>query len=192
MKKVLKIFCILLMTLCFVPSLLSAKIGTAPVVKQAPTEEQVPQGQAVVQKAIDFKLVDHDGNIRLLSEITGDKPFILHFWSHSCIYCWMNGLNLNAFSKDHPEIKIVSVPLVYYVELSDGAKTIYKQGYNFPIYMFVDSESIRETVKAYNFEKVPYVVIVKGDKTIVFSENAFKDPKQWEETINKVLPGVLK
>lgn len=152
-----------------------------PDVELAKEEGTVEANNQDLRQAIDFTMVDKDGNTILLSEmIANNKPIILNFWASWCPPCKSEMPDFDTVYKElGSEVQFMMINMTdgqrETVEI--GAQYIEEQGFSFPVYFDVNQEGATN----YQIYSIPTTVFINANGYMVTGAQGAID----EETLRK-------
>ena len=121
------------------------------------------------ENALDFAMVDWDGNTLNLSEIIAEgKPVILNFWASWCPPC---KYEMPDFDKVHRElgdrVNFVMLDLVDGQRETEelGRRYILENGFDMPVFF----DTLREGSRTYGIRSIPTSVFIDREGFIVTS-----------------------
>ena len=126
-------------------------------------------GTQVTGIAPDFEVVDTSGNRLRLSELRG-RPTVLYFWASWCNACKLTSPQVDAFSRDHPEITVIGMA-------SDEPEDL--RGY-----LAETPRSFRtallttQVARTYSISALPTTIVLDATGTVVWSRQGLMMP--WE------------
>jgi thiol-disulfide isomerase/thioredoxin len=140
------------------------------------TEEKTP--------ALDFTVIDLEGNDIMLSEMFG-KPIVLNFWASWCPPCRSEMAEFNeVYQQTGENITFMMVNLVdgQRETKEKGLQYIQKEGFSFPVYF--DTE--QEAAYIYGITSIPVTLFIDKDGNIVAAAQGALNTKSLQNGIELI------